>query len=49
MPQRSVLKRVITLICLLGFGLVLASCDKCGNSLFRVDGSPAFCQDRLPR
>jgi hypothetical protein len=29
--------------------MLLAACDKCGDSVFRVEGGPSVCKDEKPR
>jgi hypothetical protein len=42
-------KRALTVLGIVVFGLALASCDKCGNSIFRVDSGLFACRDERPR
>ena len=42
---RSVARRIAVIGAIVAFGLVLSGCDKCGNSIFRMEA----CQDKLPR
>lgn len=30
-------------------GLLLAACDKCGNSIFHAEAGPQMCRDQAPR
>lgn len=43
------LRTGLRLACLVIAGLTLASCDKCGNSIFRADAGPSVCRDQAPR
>ena len=40
-----VIRRIAVIGFILGFGLVLAGCDKCGNNIFRMQS----CKDMQPR
>ena len=54
MPNQSetksaIRKRALTVAGVVLLGFVLASCDKCGNSIFKVDAGPFACRDERPR
>ena len=40
-----VIQRIAVIGFILGFGLVLSGCDKCGNNIFRMQS----CKDMQPR
>jgi hypothetical protein len=37
-------KRLMPVVGALTLGLALASCDKCGNSIFHVEAGPLVCK-----
>jgi len=43
-PSRAVLRVAV----IAAAALLLAACDKCGNSIFRVDAGPLVCKDQRP-
>ena len=40
-----VIRRIAVIGFIMGFGLVLSGCDKCGNNIFRMQS----CKDMQPR
>jgi len=47
--KKTLLRSGLRIACFLIAGLTLAACDKCGNSIFRVDAGPLVCRDQAPR
>ena len=47
--KRVPLRRLVPVVCVIALSVMLAGCDKCGNSIFHADAGPAFCQDKLPQ
>jgi hypothetical protein len=43
--DKSTWRRIAVIGILLGFGLALSGCDKCGNSIFRMGA----CKEMQPR
>jgi hypothetical protein len=43
--QSALWRRLAAISVILGFGLVLSGCDKCGNSVFRMGA----CKEMQPR
>jgi hypothetical protein len=50
MPRNSIpsWRRLAPIVCALAVGLALASCDKCGNSIFGSNAGPLVCKEKLP-
>lgn len=42
-------RRICAWVGIIGLGLALGSCDKCGNSIFGSNAGPLVCANKLPQ